>query len=205
MAAYGGLNHVRFLPTGEITVRPVILRPERIAELNSHLMLFYTGIKRTAADVADSYVSDLESRRRQLRIMQDLVDEGLTVLTGSREIAAFGELLHEGWMTKRSYSGSVSNTAVDEIYATAREAGAIGGKLLGAGGGGFVMLFAPPDCHAAIRQILQRLIYVPFKFESNGSQIIYYDQETDYSREDDVRLNSNSRPIFRELKLTSES
>jgi D-glycero-alpha-D-manno-heptose-7-phosphate kinase len=198
MAAYGGLNHIRFLPSGEIVVRPVIAPRERIAEFNAHLMLFYTGIKRTASEVAGSYVQDMDTRRRQLRIMSDLVEEGLSVLGRDGDLSLFGELLHETWQVKRNLGHLVSNPYIDEMYEEALSAGALGGKLLGAGGGGFFVFFVPPERQAAVTERLSRLIRVPFKLEFNGSQIAFYDPETDYSNEELVR---SEHPIaaFREL------
>ena len=143
IAAYGGLRHVRFQPDGEIEVSPLVLPAGRVAELKSHLMLVYTGIARTAADVAQSYVPGIESKRRQLRIMKEMVDEAIDILTGGVNLIAFGELLHEAWLAKRSLSAEVSNPEVDALYASALEAGAVGGKLTGAGGGGFLLLFVP--------------------------------------------------------------
>ena len=136
MAAYGGFRHVKFPPDGEIEINPVILPAGRLAELKSHLMLVYTGISRTAAEVAKSYVIGIESHRRQLRIMKELVDEALDVLASGMDICAFGDLLHEAWQAKRSLSPAVSNSDVDALYEEARAAGALGGKLTGAGGGG---------------------------------------------------------------------
>lgn len=198
LAAYGGLNHVSFLPNGEVSVRPITITPERMQELNSHLMLFYTGIKRTASTVAESYVNGIEDRKRQLRLMKELVEESVVILNNRQDISGFGELLHEAWQAKRSLSASVSNSEVDEIYEQARSAGAIGGKLAGAGGGGFLLLFVPPCKQKEVRERLNKLIYVPFKFEFSGSQIIFFDQEEDYSAEEKARV---SQPIqaFREL------
>src|SRR5688572_13527496 len=119
LAAHGGLNHVSFLENGEISVRPVTIASERMRELNSHLMLFYTGIKRTASNIAETYVNDIGSRRRQLRIMKDLVDESLAVLNNGQDLTPFGELLHEAWQAKRSLSPSVSNPDVDDLYQSA--------------------------------------------------------------------------------------
>jgi D-glycero-alpha-D-manno-heptose-7-phosphate kinase len=198
MAAYGGLNHVRFLPNGEISVRPVIMPPQRTAELNAHVMLIYTGIVRTASEVANTYVSGIEKQRRQLRIINDLVKEGLAILTGDRDIADFGELVHEAWQVKRNLSQCVSNARIDDIYGDAIAAGAVGGKLLGAGGGGFLMLFVPPERQEAVRQKLRGLIHVPCNFESQGSQIIFLDPEKDYSKEETARAGQSVDP-FREL------
>ena len=187
LAAYGGFNHIMFLPNGEISVRPLTLAPDRIQELNAHLMLFYTGIKRTASDIAESYVRDIESKKRQLRIMKDLVEESISILTSGREMALFGELLHETWQLKRSLSGKVTNPQVDEMYREALAAGALGGKITGAGGGGFMLFFVPPAHQAALKEKFERLIYVPFKFEFHGSQIIFVDAEEDFSALDQQR------------------
>lgn len=197
-AAYGGLNHVTFHADDEFSVRPVTLSRERIHELNAHLMLFYTGIKRTATDVAQTYVNDIVDKKRQLRITKDLVKEGLAVLSSSQDLTPFGELMREAWMVKRSLSDKVSNSEVDDIYQRATDSGAIGGKLAGAGGGGFMLLFVPPDRHSAVREALDHLIYVPFKFESFGSQIIFFDPEEDYQRLEQVHARQTIRP-FREL------
>src|SRR5205823_383929 len=175
MTAHGGLKHVRFQPDGEIEVSPLILPPGRVAELKSHLLLVYTGIARTAADVAKSYVARIDSRRRQLRIMKELVDESIDVLASGMNILAFGDLLHEAWQAKRSLSGMVSNDEVDDLYERARQAGAIGGKLTGAGGGGFLLLFVPPRRRPAVLAALAEQIHVPFACESAGSQVIFYE------------------------------
>src|SRR5262249_37048711 len=177
MAAHGGLRHVRFHPSGEIAIDPLILPPARVAELQSHLMLFYSGIARTAADVAKSYATDLESRRRQLRIMKELVDEAIDILCSGSDIRGFGDLLHEGWQAKRGLSGQVSSAEIDALYARARDAGAVGGKLTGAGGGGFLLLFVEPARQPAVRQALADKLHVPFRFETEGSQIIFYEPQ----------------------------
>lgn len=197
-AAYGGFNRIDFHTTGEITVTPVTLSAERIRELNSHLMLFYTGIKRTSSDVTQKFVQDIEGKKRQLRIMKDLVDESLSILNSSQDISNFGELLHEAWDAKRGFSEAVTNKDVDNIHAEAISAGAIGGKLTGAGGGGFLLLFVPPARQSQVKEALNRFIHVPFKFEFGGSQIIFADRDADYSAEEIARV---FQPIqaFREL------
>ena len=197
-AAYGGFNHVRFLPSGEISVQPVIMPPDQMTALNDHVMLFYTGIIRTASQVASTYVQDIEARRRQLRVLSDLVTEGLTVLSGQKDLRQFGELLHEAWLVKRNLSSTVSNTQVDDIYQQALSAGAIGGKLLGAGGGGFIIFFAPPERHENIRKALAGLLHVPCKFEFSGSQIVFCGRETDYTSAEEARATVSITP-FREL------
>ena len=198
LAAYGGLNQIGFMPNGEISVRPITVAPSRMKELNSHLMLFYTGIKRTASNIAESYVNGIEDRKRQLRIMKELVEESVSILNSGDDLIGFGELLHEAWQAKRSLSASVSNPLVDEMYDQALRAGAIGGKLTGAGGGGFLLLFVPPSQQQIVRERLNKLIYVPFKFEFSGSQIIFFDQEEDYSEEEKLRANQKIE-AFQEL------
>ncbi len=177
LAAHGGFNHVHFGQNGDITVTPLTLPARRVAELDDHLMLFYTGIQRTASVVARTYVQDVASKEHQLRILGGLVDQGIAALSGDGDISGFGELLHEAWQTKRSLSASVSNDHIEDIYAAARAAGASGGKVLGAGGGGFMVFFAPPDKQAAVRESLRGLIHVPFHFESSGSQIVFFDPQ----------------------------
>jgi len=198
MAAHGGFKHVQFLPNGEITVMPVILPPARLAELKSHLMLFYTGIVRTASDVARTYIGEIDNCRRQLRIMKDLVGEATDVLVGSKDIEVFGHLLHESWLLKQSLSPQVSHADIDALYDRARAAGAVGGKLTGAGGGGFLLLFVPPDKQAAVQEALDRQIHVPFDFEAHGSQIIFHEAEIDYQEAE--RVGQRRPPaVFREL------
>lgn len=197
-AAHGGLNHITFLPNGDIAVRPVTILPERVKELNDHLMLFYSGIKRTASNVAESYVTNLDAKRRQLRILKEMVDEGLSILSRGRDIRLFGELLHEAWLVKRSLGDAVSNARVDAYYESARSAGALGGKLAGAGGGGFLLLFVEPPFQDRVKRKLHNLIHVPFEFECSGSQIIFFDPEKDYSAHEAVRERQKI-PAFAEL------
>ena len=197
--AYGGLNHIIFQENGEIIVKPVTLSQERIHQLESHLMLFYTGIKRTASDVAQSYVNNIEEKRRQMETMTGLVDESIAILNSDRDIIDFGRLLHEAWKIKCSFSDRVSNSSVDEIYTKAVSTGAIGGKIAGAGGGGFMLLFVPPERKEQVREGLKNLVHVPFRFEGHGSQIIFYDPEEDFSG---VERERATLPIqeFRELE-----
>jgi D-glycero-alpha-D-manno-heptose-7-phosphate kinase len=198
MCAYGGLNQIHFLRSGEITVRPIVLPHARVEEFASHLMLFYTGIERTSSDIASSYAEQTEARRRQLRIMKDLVNDALAILTSQQNICGLGGLLHEAWLAKRSLSSSVSNGDVDTIYDEARAAGALGGKLLGAGGGGFMLLFVPPEHQANVKERLKELIWVPFEFDFMGSQIVYYRPGPEYAAEEAARSAASIRP-FREL------
>jgi D-glycero-alpha-D-manno-heptose-7-phosphate kinase len=194
LVAHGGFNHITFLADGEFAVRPITISSERVVDLQRHLMLFYSGVQRTASEIAATYVQDVEASRRQLRIMKDLVEEGIAVLNGRQDIVEFGELLDEAWQAKRLLGPSVSSPEVDGIYDCARKAGAIGGKLVGAGGGGFLLLFVPPPFQARVREALRHLIWVPFRFEATGSQIIVYDPDEDCASEADSRAASAPFP-----------
>jgi D-glycero-alpha-D-manno-heptose-7-phosphate kinase len=201
-AAYGGVNRIFFLQNGDFSVQPLTLSHARLQELNSHLVLFYTGIKRTASDIASSYVGSMEARAALLRKMQDYVDQSSAILGSNQDLVAFGELLHQAWLAKRSLSDKVSNPQVDALYESARSAGAIGGKLLGAGGGGFILFFVPPEHQAKVRQQLSRLIHVPFAFEFSGSQIIFFDLEEDFAQHDKDRAHQQIE-AFREWNAES--
>jgi D-glycero-alpha-D-manno-heptose-7-phosphate kinase len=204
LAAFGGFNHIVFAANGEISVRPVTVAADRLKELNSHLMLFYSGIERTASDIAESYITDLNGKKSQLRIMKDLVDESISILTGGQDITAFGALLHESWQAKRGLSVKVSNTEVDEIYELALTKGALGGKLLGAGGGGFMLLFVSPERQAKVRESLKNLIYVPFRFEFAGSQIIFFDPQEEYFTEELARASKVANSTTETVALQAE-
>ena len=198
-AAHGGLNLIKFSKNGEIDVQPVTLSAQRIEELDSHLMLFYTGIRRTASDVAQGYVNDLDKRHKLLCRMQKMVDTGFEILSSNSDIREFGELLHETWMLKRDLSSEVSNPLVDDLYRRAQDAGAIGGKIIGAGGGGFLLLFVQPSMQKKVREALYKRIHVPFQFESGGSQIIFYEPDrVDYSELEKDRTKRVISP-FKEL------
>jgi len=198
--AYGGLNHISFKTTGEIEVRPLIISKSRQKELNSHFMLFYTGIMRTASDVAKTYVEAIESKSELLEKMWEMVGKGISILQSNACITDFGELLHEAWATKRNLSPEVTNGIIDDLYKRARKNGVIGGKIIGAGGGGFLLLFVPPLEQGRVRKALSELLYVPFFFESSGSQIVLYDcDEIDYSSVERDRVDRPSLRPFQEL------
>ena len=197
-AAYGGFNQISFLQNDEISIRPITLSQDRVAELNSHLMLFYTGIVRTASDIAGTFVQNIDQRQQQLRLLHSMVEESIAILNSGEDISRFGRLLHEAWQAKRSLSAHISNSHVEDVYESALAAGAIGGKLSGAGGGGFMLLFVPPANRQRVIERLNKLIHVPFNFDFSGSQIIFYDAEADYSAEDRARA-AQSVSAFQEL------
>jgi D-glycero-alpha-D-manno-heptose-7-phosphate kinase len=195
MAAHGGLNLVEFLRNEEIVVTPITLNAEQVREFNSHLMLFFTGVSRTASEVAKTYVEGLGEKDRQLREMSAMVDEALAILRQGSDMERFGRLLHHGWIAKRSLNSKISTTYIDEIYDSAKQAGALGGKLIGAGGGGFMLIFARPSDHARIRERLSRLIHVPFKFDFSGSRIIFFEPGDDYAEENRERSMQTIAPF----------
>lgn len=177
-AAFGGFNKIEFLRDGSFDVEPLILKVERRKELQSHLMLFFTGFSRIASEVAKSKIDNFKNREKELHLMRLMVDQGIDILQDKDEpIHSFGKLLDEAWRHKRSLSDRVSTADIDAIYQTALDAGALGGKLLGAGGGGFLLIFACPSKHQAIKDKLKNLIYVPFDFDSVGSQVVVYQPE----------------------------
>ena len=146
--------------------------------MHSHLMLVFTGLSRFASEIAKDLIQKTPKKKTELKTMHSMVHESVRILNrGEKDIADFGKLLHENWKLKRSLTNRVSTPRIDEIYEAALRHGATGGKLLGAGGGGFVLLFVPPERQAAVRQGLDRLLEVPVEFENDGSRIIFYDAE----------------------------
>lgn len=177
-AAFGGLNKIEFGGPHLIAVHPVLLTTKRMEAFQSHLMMFFTGLTRTASDVAAEQVKNTAGNEHgsALRIMRDMVEEAIEVVhKGAFE--DFGRLLHEAWQIKKSLGSQISNTAIDEIYEAGRNAGAWGGKLLGAGAGGFMVFFVAPEKQRAVRERLQHLLHVPILFDHLGSQVIYYAPE----------------------------
>jgi len=174
-AAFGGFNHVAFRPDGTYSITPMILPRERLDALQNHLMLVFTGISRLSTDVALTIVGNLRDRARELATMHQMVDRAVELLSSpASDIAEFGTLLHETWMLKRGLSNRVTNGVIDGIYDAARSAGAVGGKILGAGGGGFMLLFVRPQDRANVRDALRDLITVPFRFDTSGCRIVLY-------------------------------
>ena len=174
-AAFGGLNRIEFGRDGSFDVAPIVLPIERLAVLQSHLMLCFTGLSRIASEVAQSTIDNMDQREAELRHMGALVDQAIAVLQSkTTPIEEFGKLLHENWVQKRKLSDRVSTGQIDALYDTARSLGAIGGKLLGAGGGGFFLLFVKPEHQQKVREKLSRLVHAPFRFETAGSRVVLY-------------------------------
>jgi D-glycero-alpha-D-manno-heptose-7-phosphate kinase len=181
-AACGGFNIIHFRKDGGFCIEPVVLPDGRREELERHLMLFFTGFSRIASQVAKSQIENLDRNTQEVHRIRAMVDQGADLLASNHDISEFGALLHSAWMHKRGLSDRISTAEVDTIYDTARLSGAIGGKLLGAGGGGFMLLFVPPERQADVRSALKQLIHVPFRFENEGSQIAYYRESFSGSR-----------------------
>lgn len=174
-AAFGGFNRIDFHRDGGFNVIPLIIPVQRLAELKSHLMLCFTGFSRIADAIAKSKIDNFKNRESELNLMHMMVDQAIEILANtSIPIQEFGKLLGQSWQYKRNLSSMVSSPEIDEIYASAMSAGAEGGKILGAGGGGFMLLFAKPQNHAAIRKRLENLIHVNFDFDNTGSKVVLY-------------------------------
>lgn len=172
--SFGGFNHTLIGADGSFDVQPVTVAEQRFHELRRHLLLFYTGVVRHASIVAEAKIKAIPNKQGALLRMRAMVDEALKILHGG-DIADFGRLLHESWMLKRSLSTAISTPFIDDIYECARAAGALGGKVLGAGGGGFVLLFVLPEDQPKVLNALSSLMMAPFEFDRTGAQIIYDD------------------------------
>jgi len=173
--AFGGFNKIEFGGEQEITVQPVTICKEKLDLLQRSLMLFFTGFSRKASDIAGEQIKRTPEKKKELETMIGLVEEAVNILNNSKDtLADFGRLLHEQWMIKRSLTSKISSSFIDETYEAAVGDGALGGKLLGAGGGGFMLFFVRPEDQPKVKERLRKLLYVPFSFENLGSQIIYY-------------------------------
>lgn len=176
--AHGGLNKISFNGDDDFKIEPLTIKEKKINELKNHLMLFFTGFSRIASNIAKNQIKNIPNRKKELSLMCQMVEEAIKILNEDKNIKNFGKLLHESWLLKKSLNDKISNSKIDSIYEKARQAGALGGKLLGAGGGGFMLLFVSPENQLKVRKALKGLLEVPFNFEKEGSQIIYYGLKT---------------------------
>lgn len=172
-AAFGGFNVIEFHRLDQFVVNRVVMSPQRQEELNASLMLFFTGVTRKADEIERDKIGRIAESRKQLLEMMGMVDRGHSILTSSRSLSAFGELLDEAWRRKQALSPQVSSAPIDRMYQLARENGALGGKLLGAGGGGFMLLFVPPERQVLLRQALADYAEVTFRINAPGSYIVH--------------------------------
>jgi len=176
LAAYGNFNKIELNQDDSFNVIPVTLNPERLISLQNHFMLCFTGVTRIASDVVVAQLDNIKNVSSHYIKIRELVEEALSVLKKpNTPIIEIGKLLHESWLLKRELSSTITNPEIDSIYQAGLDAGAIGGKILGAGSGGFILFFAQPEVHPIIREKLKHLIQVPFKFEPTGSKIVLYE------------------------------
>lgn len=173
-AAFGGLRFIRFLPSGEVSAEPVICTDDTKRALEAHMLVFYTGVTRSASGVLAEQKANTINKRETLRTMRDLALRMKGALENNESIQRSGELLHEGWNLKKTLASGISVGPIDAWYERAMKAGAYGGKILGAGGGGFLMVLCPPSAQAKVKQELRELRSVTMKFDSFGSRIVFF-------------------------------
>ena len=201
-AAYGGLNRINFHRDGTIEVKRIPVAPGRIADLEGHLALYFTGFSRTASEIAAEQVKVTANRRRELEAMFGMVQEAENIISNPQHAwKDFGLLLHESWKIKRSLTSRITTPIIDEIYQAGLDAGALGGKVLGAGGGGFVLFFVPPERRQLLRSRLKSLMCVPFKFSTRGSELVVYEPEEQY----DKSLTEDRSEIYARQHLAPRS
>jgi len=179
--AFGGLNKIDFGGDDGFYVYPVTISKEKLDLFQSHLMLFFTGFSRNASDIAGEQIKKTTKLEKELNEMKGMVDQAISILNNEKcELKDFGKLLNESWQIKRRLTDMISSSEIDSLYETACKAGALGGKLLGAGGGGFILLFAEPAAQAMIKEKLNKILHVPFTFERLGSQVLMYSTQDFY-------------------------
>ena len=180
-AAYGGFNKIEFGIEPEFEVHPITIGKDKLKNLQDHLMLFFTGFSRNASDIAGEQIKRTPEKKNELRTMSEMVDDAIDILNYNHsDINEFGRLLHESWNIKRKLTNKITNHEIDNIYKSALDVGATGGKLLGAGGGGCILFFVEPELQPRVREKLKNFLYIPFKFENLGSQIIYYEPKEEF-------------------------
>lgn len=182
LTALGGFRRIDFGSDQNIDTERITVNSQRQESLENHLMLFFTGLSRTASEIAAEQIKQTPNRKAELTRMHRMVDEAIDILNGDSDLSDFGKLLHESWQLKRSLTDKISTPDIDCIYEAAMQAGADGGKLLGAGGGGFVLFFVRPELQHKVKEALKGILNVPFRFETTGSQIIFYEPDQFYGK-----------------------
>ncbi len=173
-SAVGGFNKIEFFPDGSTLITPVSIAADRSKQLQDHMMLFFTGFSRIASEIASEQLKNIPNKKTELHKMRSMVDEAIHVLGKEGDwLGDFGNLLHKSWELKRSLSHKISTPKINDFYERALSAGALGGKILGAGGGGFMLIFARPKAQAQVKDSLKDMLHIPFRFENEGSKIIY--------------------------------
>lgn len=174
--SFGGFNRIDFNSAG-YTVKPIIIPESRKRELNDNLMLFFTGFSRLSYDIQKSFKKSLDEKKHDLLNMLEIVDEAEKVITSKCGLNEFGRLLNDSWRLKRGITSSISTESIDYLYSTALANGAIGGKILGAGGGGFLLFYVEKEKQEKLKKALKDVLYVPFEFENGGARILFYNDE----------------------------
>lgn len=172
IAAFGGFNFMEFMPGGEVLINKLHLSPDIVRDLNDKVLLFYTGTTRSSSSILTEQKNNIEKRRKVLGAMKEIAHQACDeLIRGNTD--AIGEFLHESWQLKKQMASQVSNSTIDELYEVARQAGAVGGKITGAGGGGFFMVYCPYEKQKALRTSLSKLQELPFRLEADGSKVIF--------------------------------
>ena len=186
-ASYGGLNRIEFNKDGTYDVRPIIIHPDRKKQLNDNLLMFFTGFTRFSSDMQKANAVGYREKVRQLQEMYSLVDDAEQILEDKHaDLDDFGRLLDKTWRLKRQTGGAITTNSIDELYNKAISSGALGGKLLGAGGGGFLVFYVRPEQKQQVLEAMQELLYVPFQFEDGGTRVIHYTPESYVPKEEEI-------------------
>lgn len=186
-AAFGGMNRIDFNKDGTYDVTPIIIHPDRKKQLNDNLLMFFTGFTRFSSDLQKANQAGYDEKVRQLQQMYALVDDAERVLEDKHsDLDDFGRLLDTTWRLKRQTGGAITTNSIDALYEKGIAAGALGGKLLGAGGGGFLVFYVQPERQAAVKDAMKDLLYVPFQFEDGGTRVIYYTPESYIPKEEEA-------------------
>jgi len=174
-AAFGGFNKIEFGGSEGVLVKPVTIEEKKLQYLQDRFLFYFTGFARFSSDVAKEQIKQTPQKLKELHTMKAMVDQAIKILDGRIEgFNDFGRLLHESWHIKKGLSSKISNGQIDQIYDTAIQTGALGGKICGAGGGGFILFFVPPENHRKVKEALKDLLLVPIRFENLGSHVIFY-------------------------------
>ena len=177
-AAFGGFNKIIFSKNNIVDVSPILLSQDRMLQLENNLMLFFTGFARNASDIAAEQIKTTLDKKNELNKMLEICSEGMHILNNEKEsLHRIGSLLNEQWQIKRNLTNKISNKEIDDIYSTGISAGALGGKILGAGGGGFILFYVPKINQNKVQTALKPKLHVPFRFDNTGSKIIYYSHQ----------------------------
>jgi len=189
ITSHGGLNNLEILPSGEYKLNPVVLSKKRTNDFEDRILLFYTGVSRFSSDIAKKQVLAIPKNKSNLEEMQKLANIATDLLSNGNSLDDFGRLLHQTWLLKRELESSITPDFVDDIYSRAINAGALGGKLLGAGGGGFIIFYVAPENKQSVLNALSNLLLVPFKIDNNGTQLMYSQSQTYSHISQDRSLN----------------